>query len=98
MMVRPDVLPRAPVIVAASVPEETRTVPVKSLAAPSVRVPEVFLVKPPFPVRLAEIVPVSIVTWLISIVPPVRVPPAKVKALAMVLPLRSRMPPLMLIE
>ena len=92
-----DVLPRAPVIVAASEPAETRTAPVKSLAALRVRVPTVFLVKPRVPVRLAEIVPVSIVIWDTSIVPPVRVPPAKVRVLAIGLPFKSRVPPVLIV-
>ena len=76
------------------VPTERAVPPVKSLAPLSVMLPAVFLVSAPSPLSLAEIVPLVATTWVGAMVPPVRVPPATVTVLAMVLALRLSVPPL----
>ena len=70
--------------------------PVKLLAPERVSVPAPDLASAvPTPERLAEIVPLSAVTLLRAMVPPLKVPPAIVKLLATVWLLRLTVPPVL---
>ena len=78
------------------VPAETVVPPLKVFAPESVSVPAPDLASAvPTPERMAEIVPLSAVTLLRAMVPPLSVPPATVTALAIVWLPRLSVPPVL---
>ena len=78
------------------VPAVTVVPPVKLLAPERVSVPAPDLASAvPTPERMAEIVPLSAVTLLRAMVPPLNVPPVIVKLLATVWLLRLTVPPVL---
>ena len=88
--------PRAESAVAARVPAETVVPPVKSLVPVRVSVPLVDLVRAPVPVSWVPTVPDLRVMLAIATWPPTRAPEFRVMALVTpVVPVRSRVPPLM---
>ena len=88
--------PRAPSMLATTVPAETVVPPVKSLAEVRVRVPLATLVREPLPVSWVPTVPAIRVTFAIATWPPSKEPEFRVMALATpVAPVRSSVPPSM---